>query len=294
MTGSKNIARTLKSIASQTYPNIETLIVDSFSMDSTQKVCQEYPVRLFRVRGNRSRARNHGIAQVNGDYVLFADSDHVLTQRVVEECVTQALRLNADCIMVPVTFIGDKRSFLDCSRMRNAEYEMGIGIQTHILFYSSALLQAARYPEETELFEDAIFYSEACKNRPKLSRVESVIYHVEDPSVTNLIIRSWNYGSKFRETVSAVGWRKCTRILIGLSAVDMGKMVRFTRSVLPASDDPVILLQFPLYVLLKHLSFALACCLSLLRAVLRPSRAIAQSEKGLLGEEQGPSQSGFV
>ena len=193
MAGTKNVNKTLKSLMEQTYQNIEILVIDNFSSDTTYKVCKNYPIRFFRLNGNRSKARNYGINRMRGDYALFLDSDHILTPKVIEECVNQALRFNANCIIVPVKFVSNKKSHIYCSHMRNLEFKLGLGMQTFILFYSRNLMQDIRFPESVELGEDMIFSSRVLKNKPRISRIRSVIYHIEDGTATSLVLRSWSY-----------------------------------------------------------------------------------------------------
>jgi glycosyltransferase involved in cell wall biosynthesis len=273
MTGTKNIAGTLKSIRNQTYSTIETLVIDNFSEDSTIKVCADYPVRLFRIKGGRSKARNFGITKMHGDYALFVDSDHILMPKLVEECVYKAVRLKVDCIMVPVLFISNTKTRLNCSEMRNLELKSGLGTQSLILFYAASLIRNIEFPESVELGEDIVFSSRALKYRLKVSIVKSNIYHIEDGTAKNLILRSWNYGKKFNLTVSNIGPRDSTRLILGLSVVNLSKL----RKIIPnVSKHPTTLFSFIVYVLLKHLSFAASYCLSFLNRVgdsLTPEKA---------------------
>lgn len=75
------ICETLNSILNQTYTNIEVLIVDDGSTDSSLKLVSEYSdkrVKVFtKVNGGVSSARNLGIKESRGDYIAFCDSDDV-------------------------------------------------------------------------------------------------------------------------------------------------------------------------------------------------------------------------
>jgi len=65
----------------QTYTNIEVIIVDDNSIDSTVSICKEYADRDNRIRiinnnGNGvSAARNTGIQNASGKYIVFFDTD---------------------------------------------------------------------------------------------------------------------------------------------------------------------------------------------------------------------------
>jgi len=264
MTGTKNVDKTLKSIMNQTYQNIEVLVIDNFSIDTTYNVCKSYPIRFFRLGGNRSKARNYGISRMRGDYALFSDSDHILTPKVVEDCVNQALHSNADCIIVPVKFVSGGKARIDCSQMRALESKLELGARTFILFYSKDLIRNIRFPESVELGEDMIFSSRALDNKPIISRVKSIIYHIEDESVKNLVFRSWDYGKRFRLTISEIGLRNSTRLISDLSALNIRKLVKGSKIISNDSNGLMTILCFSFYILIKHLSFGISYCLSLL------------------------------
>ncbi|MBE5825475.1 MAG: glycosyltransferase family 2 protein [Butyrivibrio sp.] len=75
------ISGCLEATISQTYSNIEILIVDNGSDDSTVDTCREYAERDSRIRTfsvlkkGVSVARNFGIDNSNGKYIVFFDSD---------------------------------------------------------------------------------------------------------------------------------------------------------------------------------------------------------------------------
>lgn len=87
----KNSASTmeplLKSIKSQTYKNIETIVVDNSSTDKTVELAKKYTTKVFQKGPERSAQRNFGAQKARGKYLLFLDSDMVLTNSVVKECV---------------------------------------------------------------------------------------------------------------------------------------------------------------------------------------------------------------
>lgn len=77
----KYLSRCIKSILAQSYANIELLLVDDGSTDGSGDICDTYAFRDSRVRvfhvenGGPSRARNLGLDNVTGKYILFVDSD---------------------------------------------------------------------------------------------------------------------------------------------------------------------------------------------------------------------------
>ena len=89
----RQLARCVDSLIAQTYPNIEILLVDDGSVDRSGEICDEYAKNDARVRvfhkenGGVSSARNLGLENITGDYVLFLDGDDSLAFETIETCV---------------------------------------------------------------------------------------------------------------------------------------------------------------------------------------------------------------
>jgi glycosyltransferase involved in cell wall biosynthesis len=72
------IGQTLESVFSQTYTDYEVIVVDDGSTDGTWHALQGYGDRIRAIRQTNAgpgAARNLGIAQAQGEYVAFLDSD---------------------------------------------------------------------------------------------------------------------------------------------------------------------------------------------------------------------------
>ena len=83
------IHRAIESSLRQTHKNIEVIVIDDGSTDDTLKVAQEYASRDGRVRvftqenAGVSVARNYGIREARGEYMIFLDSDDWLEDEAV-------------------------------------------------------------------------------------------------------------------------------------------------------------------------------------------------------------------
>jgi len=77
----KNISRCINSVLSQTYPDLECLIIDDGSTDNSSVICDEYSKKDKRIRvfhkenEGISKTRQYGIDCANGEYIYFVDSD---------------------------------------------------------------------------------------------------------------------------------------------------------------------------------------------------------------------------
>jgi alpha-1,3-rhamnosyltransferase len=83
----------LDSIKAQTYPHIETLVIDDGSTDGTVAQLKSQPEYSFALvheqakNGGASIARNNGIRLAKGELIVFIDSDDALLPNHVETAV---------------------------------------------------------------------------------------------------------------------------------------------------------------------------------------------------------------
>ena len=99
------IEQSLRSIFNQTYRNIELIVLDDGSTDSSNQIIQEVLndspfMTTFESHENIGvvRTRNKGLNLLNGDYFLYVDSDDFLDNRYVEELYDCAVNHQADIV----------------------------------------------------------------------------------------------------------------------------------------------------------------------------------------------------
>ena len=107
------IGECLDSILAQTYPHVETLVVDDCSTDDTVEWLRSEPRYAFAQihrqpkNGGASEARNAGIRIARGDLIAFIDSDDLLAPEHVERAVeTFRARPNLGLFCCDSTMIG--------------------------------------------------------------------------------------------------------------------------------------------------------------------------------------------
>ena len=87
------IRECVDSVLSQTYTDLEIILVDDGSTDSSGLICDEYSkldsriVVIHKENGGLSDARNAGLDAVHGDYILFVDSDDWIQPETVSHLV---------------------------------------------------------------------------------------------------------------------------------------------------------------------------------------------------------------
>ena len=98
----KYLQKCVDSILNQTYRNIEVILVDDGSTDSTPQMCDEFLEKDERVKvihkanGGLSDARNVAIDCFKGEYVTFIDSDDYVALDFVETLFGLIAKYNAD------------------------------------------------------------------------------------------------------------------------------------------------------------------------------------------------------
>jgi glycosyltransferase involved in cell wall biosynthesis len=99
----------IQSVLSQNYEEFEVLVVDDGSKDDTAQVASEYAAQDSRVRLIRQEnrglagARNRGLAEAVGEYVVFLDSDDRLQEKALEVGVRE-LKSHPRCAFVSGQF----------------------------------------------------------------------------------------------------------------------------------------------------------------------------------------------
>ncbi|WP_162299649.1 glycosyltransferase [Marinospirillum perlucidum] len=84
---SRTLEALLKSISSQSYQSCEIVVVDNNSNDSTLDIAKKYTDHIFTKGPERSAQRNYAAEMSSGDYLVFLDSDMVLSNNIAQEIV---------------------------------------------------------------------------------------------------------------------------------------------------------------------------------------------------------------
>ena len=159
------IKETLESVLNQSYKNIEVIVVDDGSTDNSLNIIKNYDVKLLHTNRKRAGgARNIGIDNATGDYILFLDSDDYFTNNYVLEKLYNKIN-NEDIIFLNYTRDKYGDVFLVKEEKEDISYKIektsNLGCPTKC--FKSSLLNDIRFPEEKR-YEDINFTLEAlCK-----------------------------------------------------------------------------------------------------------------------------------
>ena len=90
------VNRCVDSIVNQTYTNIEVLLIDDGSTDSSKEICDNYALKDKRVmvihqeNGGVNNARYQGVQTANGDWGMFVDADDEIPTNAIESLISES------------------------------------------------------------------------------------------------------------------------------------------------------------------------------------------------------------
>jgi glycosyltransferase involved in cell wall biosynthesis len=92
------LADAINSVLQQTYQKIEIIIINDGSTDNTEEVSREWPNARYVSQSNQglSAARNRGIEESHGEFLVFLDADDRLLPRALDSGVKAVIQ-RPDC-----------------------------------------------------------------------------------------------------------------------------------------------------------------------------------------------------
>jgi glycosyltransferase involved in cell wall biosynthesis len=138
------IHETLDSVLSQTYTNWECIIIDDGSRDNTKSIVQNFVNidprfklhdRPISYKVGANGARNFGISLSKGDFLMFLDSDDLLSDKCVETRINYMLNTNVSFIIYKTaSFISHKK---ESFKIFNRYYEKQVDYLKNFLTLNS-------------------------------------------------------------------------------------------------------------------------------------------------------------
>ena len=98
----KYLNKCIESIINQSYSNLEIILVDDGSEDSSGIMCDSYILKDKRIKvihkenGGLSDARNVGLDKAKGEYIVFIDSDDWIDEKMIEILYNIIKKNNSD------------------------------------------------------------------------------------------------------------------------------------------------------------------------------------------------------
>lgn len=211
----KYLKKCVDSITSQTYKNLEILLVDDGSTDSSGQICNEFEKNDARIKvihkknGGLSDARNAGLDRAKGQYYAFIDSDDYIQDNTIE-IMLNAVKKNkseiAICNMIRFLEEGETLQFY-CPTDHEVLYQ---GKQRYKTLnqpsvcnklFEAKLFEGIRFPKG-KYYEDTFVYHEVLyrANNIVLTGTDSYWYLSREDS----IVGQPQYTERYFDFIEAV------------------------------------------------------------------------------------------
>ena len=196
------IKRCLDSILSQTYSNLEIILIDDGSRDMSGKICDEYVKKDSRVKvihqdnAGVSVARNKGLDICTGDYVTFVDSDDFIEPFMYEEMMEKVTEYKCDVVMcdcvkddgvIQTPYTHDIRAgFYDYDQLKEEYYphllmmenvEYPATISNCLILFRREVASSIRYIEGVRYSEDLLFGAQLLYNAKSFYYMKGKFYY---------------------------------------------------------------------------------------------------------------------
>jgi glycosyltransferase involved in cell wall biosynthesis len=198
----------MNSVFNQTHRNIEIILIDDGSPDHCGLMCDEYAAKDSRVKvihkanGGVSSARNKGLEEANGDWILFVDSDDWVESDVCEVAWKTAMKNNSDIVMFDYTIVTKNKSsifggfsddFIISEKDEIEKIQKNIlSLEKKLLYknvpflffysiwnklYKKEIVQDVFFCENVIVAEDADFFMRALEKCHRLSVIAKPLYN---------------------------------------------------------------------------------------------------------------------
>lgn len=178
----KFLPQFIDSVLAQSYKEFELLLIDDCGTDKSSAICKDYEQKDKRIRvikqahnGGVAKARNRGIAEAKGEYIMLADSDDYLTPNALEISIKLLTETNAD-----ISYAG---YYTDCEgkikqkkfKQAKKRYSYNEAIRAHLnlntlygypwgKLFKRDVLDGVENPEDMSCGEDGVFSYRALSN----------------------------------------------------------------------------------------------------------------------------------
>jgi hypothetical protein len=191
----KSLSLCLESIKKQNYLFTELLVVDNYSQDETRSIAAAFGAQVILHRGSQAAARNVGVANSKGSYVLFVDSDQQLDVDVVEGCISLCSTHGVEAVKIPEVFVG-LNFWGECSALWKNLVVRAAGLKGGIpRFYKKQTLHVQlAFNDELRWWEDLELYGRLQLAGLNEAWCKGKVIHSEADSLQNVIRKYLSYG----------------------------------------------------------------------------------------------------
>lgn len=188
----KYIKKCIESIISQTYQNMELILINDGSKDLSLQICEEFAKKDQRIKvydranGGASAARNTGLTKARGDYIVFVDSDDFVTSTYLENLYLAAKIGNYDIVQCNLEEVNNTKLSINnvtFDKMHVQEISKKQALNDRVYkvtiwgkIYSSFLFDDFKF-REGEIYEDDASYYIFVDKAKKIAVLNETLYY---------------------------------------------------------------------------------------------------------------------
>lgn len=173
------LSEAIGSALDQTYKDIEIIVINDGSPDATKEVAEKYPVKVInQVNKGLASARNTGIMNATGDYILPLDSDDILLPNCIEKIVEKVQKTGVSIISPSFRAFGARQGdviLMDKPTLKDFTTGNRVGYCSAIK--RDALLECGGYsPRMVEGYEDYHLWHDLLSRGKKIETIPEVLW----------------------------------------------------------------------------------------------------------------------
>ena len=210
----KYFPRCIESILNQSYKNLEIILVNDGSTDSSGKICDEYAAddkRIYVIHkenGGQSTARNAALDLAKGEYITFVDSDDYINTDFVKIMYETIIKFNAD--IVQCGYIrGTENTFPDIRINDSCKViDINTALSTSIYdvivcakLYKRKVIGTIRFPKGKVHEDEAVYYKFAYNSKKICILENKMYYYYMSPNSTMRSEPKFDFIDQFEERI---------------------------------------------------------------------------------------------
>lgn len=193
--GQKYLSESILSVLDQTYSNLELILVDDASSDSTPEMISKFSkmdsrIRVFTNQNNLKlpASLNVGFRESVGEWLTWTSDDNVLEKDCIEKLLKQALEINAQFVFSDYQIINTEGKILSINKTGPGELiylENTVG--ACFLYHKSVAEKVGDYAEDKFMFEDYDYWVRVRKagfNLEHVSKIHPYKYRIHDKQLS--------------------------------------------------------------------------------------------------------------
>ncbi|UZH55641.1 glycosyltransferase [Salinimicrobium tongyeongense] len=211
----------LESVILQTFVEWECIILDDGSTDDTREVVKKWIKKdkrfKYKYQKNRgvSNARNSGIEQSNGEFILPLDADDKLSTNYLENCFNKMISGNWTVVYGKAIFFGDRSGEMKLVKPILSNLLHFNCIHCSGLFKKEDWKKIGGYDEKMKFgFEDWEFWINILRRKGKAALADKsfLYYRIKPNSRSEVINNNWHKENKmisyiFQKHIKLYGYK---------------------------------------------------------------------------------------